>query len=354
MSHIAKHTQPWLHNPTFDGIYILLPGFLALFITILLPNEYKATDAMPLISWIVLILLIDVAHVYSTIFRTYWNKHNFSRHKTLYIAIPILCYIVGVLLYTFGAMIFWRVLAYLAVFHFIRQQYGIMRLYSRAEPKGTWSSKLDVVIIYMATLYPIIYWHCTPGRNFSWFVEGDFIITDAHIIKQTAAYAYLLLLLLYIIKELSAFLSQRRFNLPKNILIAGTALSWYFGIVYFNGDMAFTLLNVVSHGIPYMALIWIFDRKEKSKIPFGQQTRNLTILFFLLTIFAFAYIEEGLWDGLIWRERSQVFGVFSFLPSVSNKELLSFVIPLLSLPQATHYVLDGFIWKKQKDENLTH
>jgi hypothetical protein len=44
------------------------------------------------------------------------------------------------------------------------------------------------------------------------------------------------------------------FNIPKNLIIIGTLSSWFFGIVYFNNDLVFTLLNVVSHGIPYMAL----------------------------------------------------------------------------------------------------
>lgn len=348
MSNKVKYKQPWLHNPSFDGLYILLPGFLALLITLLLPQQYKTTDTMPLISWVILILLIDVAHVYSTIFRTYWNKENFSKHKQLYIAIPLLCYVVGVLIYTFDALLFWRVLAYLAVYHFIRQQYGIMRLYSRNDTRNNRPSKLDTVIIYAATLYPVIYWHCTPGRNFNWFVEGDFLIARADVIKQIAGIIYVVLLVLYVFKELFILVKLKAFNLPKNLLISGTALSWYFGIVYFNGDMAFTLLNVVSHGIPYMALIWIFNKKEKTKNSSLSQNSKLTILFFLFTIFAFAYLEEGLWDGLIWREHSSIFGLFSFLPVASGKEVLALLIPLLSLPQATHYVLDGFIWKLQR------
>jgi len=63
-------------------------------------------------------------------------------------------------------------------------------------------------------------------------------------------------------------------------------------------------------------------------------------------IVVFAYLEEGLWDGLVWREHASIFGIFSVLPTVSRRELLAVLIPLLSLPQATHYVLDGFIWKR--------
>ena len=301
-------------------------------------------------SWVILILLIDVAHVYSTLFRTYWNKKNLARHKTLYLAIPILCYVISVLLYTLNDMLFWRILAYLAVFHFIRQQYGIMRLYTRNEPQGTFRSWLDNMIIYAATLWPIIYWHCTPGRNFNWFVKGDFLITDAATIKHISAYFYLLIMMSYVINEGVCFLRFRTINIPKNMVIAGTILTWYFGIVYFNGDLTFTLLNVVSHGIPYMALIWAFERMKAGKDKNKTAAKSIVaqLLFFLTSIIVFAYLEEGMWDGLVWQEHPDIFGAFTILPIVTNKEILAFVIPLLSLPQTTHYVLDGFIWRKQQ------
>ena len=63
-------------------------------------------------------------------------------------------------------------MALVAVFHFIRQQYGFMRIYSRFEPKG-FGKKLDGLIIYSATIYPMIFWFFTP-RKFTWFVENEF------------------------------------------------------------------------------------------------------------------------------------------------------------------------------------
>ncbi len=44
---------------------------------------------------------------------------------------PLLGWLAFVALYSLGSMVFWRVLAYLAVFHFIRQQYGFMMIYRR-------------------------------------------------------------------------------------------------------------------------------------------------------------------------------------------------------------------------------
>jgi hypothetical protein len=60
----------------------------------------------------------------------------------------------------------------------------------------------------------------------------------------------------YATRELRQWQRTRTFNVPRNLLLAGTLVSWYVGIVLFNGDLIFTLLNVVSHGIPYLALVW--------------------------------------------------------------------------------------------------
>ena len=35
---------------------------------------------------------------------------------------------------------------------------------------------------------------------------------------------------------------------------------------------------------------------------------------------------------------------------LSVGKALSFIVPLLALPQITHYILDGFIWKIKKEE----
>lgn len=342
--------QYWLHTAMFDTVYIILPGFLALLITKLLPARFKSSDEMPLAGWVILILMVDVAHVYSTLFRTCLDKQRFSKQRNLFIAVPIVCYVVTVLLYSIDAMFFWRIMAYLAVFHFIRQQYGIMRLYARGEPKRTWRSRVDKIAIYAATIYPVVYWHLSPGRNFNWFLEGDFVIAEVRFLKEIALVLYLCIVVAYLYSIVYTLVKDAAFNIPKHGIIISTFLSWYFGIVYFNGDMAFTLLNVVAHGIPYMALVWAFRKREQVHHAQVHQRLGIvnSVFFFLIVVLVLAFVEEGLWDGLVWHERKELFNAFWILPAVSGKEMLALTIPLLSLPQVTHYVLDGFIWKKDQ------
>ena len=346
--------QPWIKTAVYDSVFILLPPFLAMVVVGLLPERFRYSADMPVMSWVLLVLFVDVAHVYSTLYNTYFDKARFERRKKLFITIPIMCFLVGFVLHLLGGIVFWRALAYVAVFHFIRQQYGFMRIYTRDEPKHNLSTVMDSLVIYSATLYPLIYWHCTPGRNFNWFVNNDFISGSSENVKFYAGILYLLILIVYVINELFRLLKTGNFNLPKNVLIAGTAVSWYLGIVWFNGDLAFTMLNVVSHGIPYMALVWHGISKTRSEgavktiMPVWRLSSMWYGLFlFLGSLFLLAYLEEGLWDGFVWHEHLGVFRIFNWLPHVNNDFLLALLVPLLSLPQSTHYMLDAFIWRKK-------
>ncbi len=348
--------QAWLSSPLWDSIWILSPAFIAVGCVLLFREQMAASTNVPLWVWVCFVLLIDVAHVYATLFRTYLDPTAFQNNKTILLAIPAIAWVCGSLLYSLDAIYFWRALAYLAVFHFIRQQFGFVILYSRKDPlefkKYRW---LDCAAVYLATLYPILFWHTNMPRNFSWFVAGDFIETLPQIVTQAGFAAYLIVAFAYIIKEIVLGAKNRFFNIPKNLLLAGTALSWWIGIVAFNSDMAFTITNVVSHGIPYMALIWLYHHQisnttygdsvgKDNRIKLGRLLISNVAIFFVF-LAALAYLEEGLWDGLVWREHLSLFAPFSFLPSIGDTAILALLIPLLSLPQSTHYLLDGFIWR---------
>ncbi len=347
--------QPWIGRPITDVVFILMPPFLSLLLVLLFPAVFQNQKGVSNAGWIILILLIDVAHVYSTLYRTYLDPQAFKKQRSVLIAIPLFGFIAAVLAYSISSQLFWRLLAYTAVFHFIRQQYGFMRVYSRKETSTKFSIWIDRIVIYFATIYPLIYWHLSGPRNFHWFVDNDFVYVQSPFLLQLSTAVYLIVILVYIIFEIRRWKFQQQINVPKFAIVSGTILSWYFGIVYFNGDMAFTVLNVASHGIPYMALVWIYGQKNYLKA--GQGSKFLKLIFskygifiFLSLLFLFAFLEEGLWDVFVWQEHQSVFGIQSLSLPMADHTLLSFLVPLLALPQITHYILDGFIWKIKQDE----
>jgi hypothetical protein len=71
------------------------------------------------------------------------------------------------------------------------------------------------------------------------------------------------------------------------------------------------------------------------------------IMLFLATVWLLAYTEELLWDRAIWQERDWLMGA-GFEAGASR----SFFIALLATPQITHYVLDGFLWRRSGNPEL--
>lgn len=337
--------QPWLADPKKETWLILAPSILPVAV-IFLFKDYFLHNEVSGLWWLLLVLCIDVGHVYSTLFRLYWDNATFTKYKRLLIIIPVAGFIAGAFLHLYSAMMFWRILAYVAVFHFVRQQYGFMRLYSGKENQSKWFKAIDSVSIYNATLYPLIYWHSNLTAQLSWFVKGDFISLQLPGVSEALFYIFLTILSIYVLKELWLLFRDRTFNIPKNMIMLGTYASWYVGIVAFQGDLIFTLLNVVAHGIPYMGLIWIYgEKKATEKFSFGWRGA----LIFIAVLITFAYVEESLWDVLVWKDHTDIFPFFTSNNSLESSILLSMIVPLLVLPQITHYVLDGFIWRFSKD-----
>jgi hypothetical protein len=351
-------TQPWIAEKKFDLIFFILPSFISVAMAFFIALYFPQTNKVSLGSWIGLILVIDVGHVYSSLYKTYFHPVAAKKMHTLLFLIPILSFIVSVGLYFLSDIYFWRAIAYLAVFHFIRQQYGFFKIYSREEKNKKNFEWLEKNIIYIVTLYPIIYWHTHLPRKFNWFIENDFFSNVPLLINHIAFGVYIVGIVMYVLKEILIYQHNSDFNLPKNLFFLGTTASWYVGIILFNNDLIFTLTNVVSHGVPYFAMIWWSGATELASDARLQKTRMRFIFlkryFFIFfgILFLLSFIEEGLWDGFVWREHLNFFTPFSKLPEHLSDTTFIFLIPLLALPQLTHYILDGFIWKKKDLEFL--
>jgi hypothetical protein len=363
----ASAVRPgWIVSPAFDVAFFIGPSVVALAAVALVPGIRDAGAATPIWGWVACVLLVDVAHVWSTIFRTYLDPVELARRRTLYVIVPALCFLAGVVLHAAGDVWFWRVLAYLAVIHFVRQQYGFVALYGR---RGAWISRwdfhIDRVAVYSATLYPLVYWH-VHGRPFAWFVHGDFVsLGSSHLatlgllVEQAARVVWSGSLAAFALRQVWLAIRHGVVATGRILVVASTALIWWVGIVGCEADFAFTVTNCVAHGAPYLALVWVYNRRRCERgaslsLHDGPTVPRLLALIasrraiplFLGICIGLAWAEEALWDNIVWRERMTLFGdVHSWLDALGARRLLVFLVPLLALPQAVHYVLDAFIWK---------
>jgi hypothetical protein len=343
----SRRNSWWLFSPRVD-VCVFGGSALASLLLLWVGARAGALEGdSPDWAWVPAVLLVDVAHVYATAFRVYFDAEELRRRWSLYVLAPAIAFVMSVALYSESEALFWRALAYLAVFHFVRQQYGWVALYrGRAGERGRAGWCVDAAAVYVATLYPLAYWHAHLPRRFWWFLPGDFAGVPAWV-ESAAFVLYCLALGAYAARSAHAWLVVGRGNPGKDLVVVTTAVCWYVGIVAFDSDYAFTVTNVVIHGVPYLALVWWYARSRAPRA--GRVYRGLARWpVFLATLWVLAYAEELLWDRGVWHERAWLFGA-----GWDWASLKVFLVPLLALPQATHYILDGFVWRRRSNPQLS-
>ena len=334
----GRGPRPWLFSRTVD--LAVFGGTAALSMLALLAGQRAGLldgDTPPWV-WLAAVLLVDVAHVHATLFRTYFDREELRRRPVLYTFAPLIAFVIGIALYQQGALLFWRCAAYLAIFHFVRQQYGWVALYrSRAGERGRVGRWIDTAAIYSATLYPLLWWHAHLPRRFSWFVSGDLAGRVPDIVVQVAGALYVVILAAYAIRATIAGFP----NPGKDLVVATTALCWYTGIVALNSDFAFTMTNVLIHGVPYLALVYLYARRNASSESLAARVVRRGPAMLLGIVWVLAFVEEAAWDHAAWHDHAQFFG-----SGFSLHGFEAWLVPLLAVPQLTHYILDGFIWRR--------
>jgi hypothetical protein len=337
----------WLFSARIDLTVFLGAALLSAGLALAAP-ALGLTGDTPLWAWLALVVFIDVAHVWATLFRVYFDGEELARRPMLYFCAPLLGYAAGVALHSVSGPLFWRVLAYVAVLHFIRQQAGWMTLYGRRAGNPPWVRHLDAAAIYAATLGPVIWWHANLPRTFWWFVENDFISGLPKWLGTAALVAHALVLLVWLASQL---IDRSRFHPGKAALLFATWLVWFVGIVWARDDFSFTVSNVVLHGVPYFALLYRYakGRSQEPGYGFAATLLKVGVPGFLSVLLVLAFAEELFWDKLVWHERPALFGSGLSLPEAA----LTWLVPLLALPQVTHYVLDGFVWRSRENPALT-
>ena len=112
------------------------------------------------------------------------------------------------------------------------------------------------------------------------------------------------------------------------------------------------MTNVFVHGIPYMALVYLYARaaareRESAEGASARLVRRGVVVF-LATLWLVAYFEEMLWDRALWHDRPWLFGGGLDLGSAAT----AIVAAVLATPQLAHYVLDGLLWRRKANPRL--
>lgn len=340
--------NPWIFSKKTDLLAFLLPIALSI---LLLPLLLQInTDPVPLWAFLILAVAFDVAHVWTTTLRTYLDHSELTRRPKLYLLAPPAVLLVTLLLTLYSLTIFWTCAAYLAIYHFIKQDYGFLALYkAKLRESNPLDYKLDKITLYTVTIAPILLWHASPSRHFDWFNAGEqFLIRIPSSLKPTIIIVYSSIITLYTARQIQRFKHDSSFNTGKNLLLLLITTRWAIGSLLDHPLVSLAFINVF-HGLPYMILLFTTcQRKWTQQKPIHwteKLSQYLTLqhnaaLYFSVFVLI-ACLEETLWDGLVWRVYlPQIISI----PKLPHKAI-AITTALLAFPQLLHYILDAFIWK---------
>ena len=162
----------WLVSRSVDLGLLMGPALVAVAVGLALPEGL----ALPPWGWLVLVLGLDVAHVYASLYRTYLQPGEVRRRPRLYLGTPLACLAGLLALQAVGTAWLWTAMAYAAVHHFMKQQAGFAALYRRRAGLGPAGARLERWTIMALCGWPVLWWHAHLPLGFAWFVEGDFLV----------------------------------------------------------------------------------------------------------------------------------------------------------------------------------
>ncbi|MDQ7008714.1 MAG: hypothetical protein Q9M94_00280, partial [Candidatus Gracilibacteria bacterium] len=321
--------KPILNNNKNDKIFIFLP-FLIIFIfyiaLIFIFPELKNNNNTFSITFLFLALIVfDVPHVWSTLYKTYLDKEIVENNKQMLFLVPFLSFIIiSIIVFSDLSLflLFW-LLAFFAVYHFIKQQLGVVMLYSSKEVKvrekeeNIFYKKLDYYLIWLITGMPIIYWFSNlDTRKYSWFTDYEFVKLPNELFP-TLWFLFIIYILYYIFIQIKRIKFNHDINYYKYLYLIGTFIVWFTGIVWTNNMLIFGFGNMFLHGWNFIGIVYIStlnkieDEKNKN-YKIMEKIIKKGYLFFIIPLIIIGIIEQFGWSLMTFSDKdiySMVVGI---------------------------------------------
>jgi hypothetical protein len=330
-------------SPAFD-----LTFFVATALVVLIP--WIAIEHLKVEGFLVVAAVAITAngpHLMSTWTRVYLDGNERWRRPFAYWVIPAL--IAGGVIF----LLVWEgrhsrtlrtILLYWATWHFLAQNWGILRIYQRrAGDAMSWMAQYERVILYLGALWPL---SIRLFKGPRWLFGAEIYYPPVEAWMCNALGALLAAASIgYVAIRAWQWTRGDRVHLVRPLFMLSSWFGFFvpFVLIRKNGSAAFAAA-ACWHGLQYLGIVWYYNRnrwkdgidRKARLVSWVSQPRRAP--FYFLTLLAIAGIVYGLltlvsklvldpeiWGSIVWM--SLTFG---------------------------HYWLDGVIWKLRKPELQKH
>jgi hypothetical protein len=344
----SRVSPSWIFSAPQDFLFFFGTLLVGIIFGLYIENTGIVDTYQKTIVYLILVnILLDEGHVYATLFRTFFDKVEMKRRGHLIIGSLIGVALVHLILILISYKLFTHVLAYVALYHVVRQQIGFVHITFLKDPnKEVEDRKWDRGIIYLMTIACALYWFShfeQTGKDF-YFTKGD-VFAIPSFIGDVAIKLMWCGVIAYFIREVGKFRKYGQLNIAKYIVVSTTFIHWYLGLVATHYLFLFVAMTYFYHSIPYIALVYKYSARETGSLTQLRWTKifgPLKWVPFVLVFFLGSYIEYNGWFQVIPEAFAHIFVVPLFTMSEATQNIF---IGFMWVPLVTHYVIDGFIWK---------
>jgi hypothetical protein len=354
---MIRKMQPWIINWYTDCLGLFLVPFF--FITLALFNlpPYAGNNPKLLGLLILFVLIIDWAHIFAQYPRIFSNPLESKKMRWIYpLSYLLLLPLVTLSLGFFSIMFVDTILVYFVIFHFIKQHFGFVKIFSKTDgPKTKWQNISEDLFIYLSMWTPVISWHVTSiGYDYKW-TNLFFKIPGADHMMRPLWGFYFLSCLIYIWMESCRTKRNQFFNIPKNLSIFSAMAGWGVITLLPHSTSLIIFTVTLTHDLSYTYLVWAIGRRDakmiNGRIKMLSWNSGLGFFFYLIVLILISHVvmvihleltKDHNWNYLIYGE------LFNSIKS-NQMWLTNFGWSLFFATQAHHYFIDRYLWKREKD-----
>ena len=351
---VSKPVSPnrYIVGPWFDGFFFF-GSVLAVFVC------WAAAVVLHVPSFYILAAVAVTAnapHLVSTWTRVYFDKREWKKRPLHIFAIPLLI-ILGVAATAqwagnFGQRVLVSILLYYATWHFLAQNWGLLRIYQTRsqEPRDSVPQKLERPLMYLAVLWCMLHRLETgPRRLFGW--EVLHVDLPWPLIHGLLAATLFLAVgyLMFRVRDSLQGAAHGRDGWLRALFVLVAFIGFYVPFIVITTDDTTAFAAAACwHGIQYLGIMRFYHRNawkagvhEKAKIVSWLAQPGWSRVFLYMCL---------LWGvaGVVYASSSGL----ALLTSGTRWTLERWGMVTWFGLTFSHYYLDGIIWKLRKDAQV--
>ena len=321
-----KDSNSWIYSPRQDLVLTAVVFAAALLLPTITPTKWG------LLEFSIVAILIDQNHIFTTLFRIYFDPTEFKRRRMLYLFAPAVAAGAAALTLRIGPSVFWFTFSALSMFHFIRQQFGwfMITIRKNVAALGAAEVLLNKTLFYGLIILPMIYGMSERSIGFYLISFKPELPT---FLAAPVLTLYFMVFTAAVVYEFNKARSTGFLNWAKyNQYLVTFVISF---LMHLFGRGMSPVPVIVAHGITYWYASYVMLRRNPNTLlpPLKNLMMgrwSLVSLFALISTITFLY-----WNTFYNADVAKLFfGNLAYLAPV-----------VFGTFSWTHYLLDAFIWK---------